>query len=70
MEASLALGLAYLAFLWPSATYIATIIVFTFGAVGVVLALLGLSVSRRLDFGLEAPLILCRQPDDPIRLGS
>jgi hypothetical protein len=35
----LALGLAYLAFLWPTATYIATIIVFTFGAVGVVLAL-------------------------------
>ena len=35
----LALGLAYLAFLWPTATYIATIIVFTFGAIGVVLAL-------------------------------
>ena len=35
----LALGLAYLAFLWPTATYIATIVVFTFGAIGVVLAL-------------------------------
>lgn len=34
-----ALGLAYLAFLWPTATYIATTIVFTFGAFGVVLAL-------------------------------
>jgi hypothetical protein len=35
----LALGLAYLAFFWPTATYLATIVVFTFGAVGVVLAL-------------------------------
>src|SRR5436190_17648516 len=35
----LALGLAYLAFLWPNITYIATIIVFTFGAIGVILAL-------------------------------
>lgn len=35
----LALGLAYLAFLWPTATYIATMVVFTFGAIGVVLAL-------------------------------
>lgn len=35
----LTLGLAYLAFVWPTATYIATIIVFTFGALGVVLAL-------------------------------
>src|SRR6266487_2417193 len=35
----LALGLAYLAFLWPSAIYLATIIVFTFGTIGVILAL-------------------------------
>jgi hypothetical protein len=35
----LGLGLTYLACLWPTATYIATIVVFTFGAVGVVLAL-------------------------------
>jgi hypothetical protein len=35
----LGLGLSYLAFLWPTATYVATILVFTFGAVGVVLAL-------------------------------
>ena len=35
----LALGLAYLAFFWPTATYVATIVVFTFGAIGVVLAL-------------------------------
>jgi hypothetical protein len=35
----LALGLAYLAFVWPVTTYIATIIVFSFGAVGVILAL-------------------------------
>jgi hypothetical protein len=35
----LALGLAYLAFLWPRAIYIATIIVFIFGAVGVILGL-------------------------------
>jgi hypothetical protein len=36
---TVALGLAYLAFLWPTATYTATIIMFTFGVVGVVLAL-------------------------------
>ena len=35
----LGLGLAYLAFAWPTATYILTIVVFTFGALGVVLAL-------------------------------
>src|SRR5258708_212061 len=35
----LALGLAYLAFLWPGAVYLATIIVFAFGAIGVILAL-------------------------------
>jgi methylamine utilization protein MauE len=35
----LSLGLAYFAFLWPGAIYLATIIVFTFGAVGVILAL-------------------------------
>lgn len=35
----LALGFAYLAFIWPTATYVATIIVFTFGAAGVILAL-------------------------------
>jgi hypothetical protein len=35
----LALGLAYLAFLWPDVIYVATIIVFVFGAVGVILAL-------------------------------
>jgi methylamine utilization protein MauE len=35
----LALGLAYLAFLWPRAIYVATIIVFTFGAIGVILGL-------------------------------
>jgi hypothetical protein len=35
----LALGLAYLAFLWPVATYMATIAVFSFGAVGVLLGL-------------------------------
>jgi hypothetical protein len=35
----LGLGLAYLAFAWPEATYIATIIVFAFGAAGVLLAL-------------------------------
>ena len=40
----LALGLAYLAFLWPTATYIATIVVFTFGAIGV-----GLALRRGLD---------------------
>src|SRR6266566_7686100 len=32
----LALGLAYLAFLWPGAIYVATIVVFTFGAIGVI----------------------------------
>src|SRR6266550_1074067 len=32
----LALGLAYLAFLWPRAIYAATIVVFTFGAIGVI----------------------------------
>ena len=31
----LALGLAYLAFFWPIATYVATIAVFSFGALGV-----------------------------------
>ena len=35
----LALGLAYLAFLTPAATYVATIVVFTFGAIGVLFAL-------------------------------
>ncbi|MBV9348617.1 MAG: hypothetical protein JOZ70_12615 [Pseudolabrys sp.] len=35
----LGLGLAYLAFAWPAATYILTIVVFSFGALGVVLAL-------------------------------
>ena len=35
----LALGLAYLAFLWPRSVYVATIIVFGFGAIGVILAL-------------------------------
>jgi len=35
----LALGLAYLAFLWPRAMYVTTIVVFIFGAVGVILAL-------------------------------
>src|SRR5207247_5685728 len=35
----LALGLGYLAFLWPRAIYVATIIIFIFGAVGVILAL-------------------------------
>jgi hypothetical protein len=35
----LALGLAFFAFFWPTATYIVTIMVFTSGAVGVVLAL-------------------------------
>jgi methylamine utilization protein MauE len=35
----LALGLAYLAFLWPRTIYIATIFVFIFGAIGVILAL-------------------------------
>ena len=35
----LALGLAYLAFIWPAVTYIATIVLFSFGAAGVVLAL-------------------------------
>jgi hypothetical protein len=36
--AELALGLAYLAFFWPVATYITTIVLFTFGAFGVFLA--------------------------------
>ncbi len=35
----LGLGLAYFAFVWPAATYVVTIVVFAFGAVGVVLAL-------------------------------
>lgn len=35
----LALGLAYLAFFWPVATYVATIAVFTLGAAGVLLGL-------------------------------
>lgn len=35
----LALGLAYFAYIAPRATYIATIVVFAFGALGVVLAL-------------------------------
>jgi hypothetical protein len=35
----LGLGLAYLAFAWPQATYIITIVVFAFGATGVALAL-------------------------------
>lgn len=35
----LALGLAYLAFLWPAATYAATIVLFSFGAIGVLLGL-------------------------------
>tara|TARA_R110000850_G_scaffold10620_4_gene37645 strand:- start:12643 stop:13158 length:516 start_codon:yes stop_codon:yes gene_type:complete len=35
----LALGLAYLAFFLPALTYLVTILVFSFGAVGVVLAL-------------------------------
>lgn len=35
----LALGLAYLAFFMPAVTYVATIVVFTFGAAGVVMAL-------------------------------
>src|SRR5438552_1996984 len=35
----LALGFAYLSFLWPGAIYLATIIVFTCGAIGVILAL-------------------------------
>ncbi len=35
----LGLGLLYLSFLWPVATYIATIIVFAFGTLGVLSAL-------------------------------
>jgi len=35
----LAFGLAYLAFLWPRAIYVATIFVFAFGAIGVILGL-------------------------------
>ena len=35
----LALGLAYLGFVWPVATYLATIAVFAFGAAGVLLGL-------------------------------
>jgi methylamine utilization protein MauE len=35
----LALGLAYLAFLWPRTIYTATIIIFIFGATGVILGL-------------------------------
>lgn len=35
----LGLGLAYFAFIFPTAVYIATIVLFSFGAIGVVLAL-------------------------------